>query len=170
MARSRGRGTRLNKVWTTSGIVDGAALTTTQSNPGSIGVSLAENVQDGTILRIRGGGLVRATPDAATDSDMVGMGLIVVNQAASAVGGTSLPGPINDAGADWLWYSNVFLDAAGATGETATNLSCTRYFEIDSKAMRHIRADQFLAFMAELSTGDFADVGMFCQFRTLIGF
>ena len=171
MANSRSRGPRKNKVWISSGIATRQAVTTTQVAVGAIGVSLLENAQQATILRIRGHIYLRGTPDAATDFASVGLGLIVVQQAAGTAGGVSVPGPVNDAGADWMWRTVRFLDAAGLTGESPTGWGSSIFqIPIDSKAMRKMRADQTLILVAELGSSTMALVEVSAEFRTLLGF
>ncbi len=156
MAFQQRGGKRQTKVWIPSGIASNVTLSQTQANVGSIGVTLGEGADPSTILRIRGRYAVFATPNAAADVETVQMGIIVVSATAGAVGGASLPGPIADAGADWLWYDTVFLDAVDATAANGQNIGLNRYGTIDSKGMRKIRTDQALVFMAELSSGEMA--------------
>jgi len=122
-----------------------------------------------TVLRCRGELLVVATPDAVTDSDFVGLGIIVLHQNSIGVGGTSVPGPINDSGADWLWFSIVPIDAVGATAIAGDSVGAVVRVPIDSKAMRVMRSEMGLALVAELSSGDFASVTLTGGFRFLLG-
>jgi len=145
-----------------------SGLTTTQA--GLVSISIAENAPRETLLRSRGNVLLSATPDAATDSDMVGLGLIVVHSNAVAVGGTALPGPLNDMGADWLWHQFVPLNAGGDTALDDPSFGqYTRYIEIDSRAMRRVPPDHEVVLMGELSVGDFASVIFQAGIRLLFG-
>jgi len=144
-------------------------MTTTQSVIASI--TLAEaSLLDATVLRTRGELIVVAIPDAATDSDVLGLGLIVVSAAALSVGGTSVPGPIADVSNDgWLWHRFVGLDAAGDTAVDASSNASVVRVEIDAKAMRRMPQDWALVLMGELTSGDFAQVTVTGGVRTLLG-
>ena len=142
-------------------------VTATQSVVASfLGVE-GERVE--TILRTRGNLVVEATPDAATDSDILGLGLAVLSQNAITVGGASVPGPINDGGFDFFWYQLVCLSAGGATAVGSANILCNRIIEIDSKAMRKLGTEQGIALIAEIASGDFALVTVTASFRFLLG-
>ena len=113
--------------------------------------------------------LVVATPDAATDSDVAAFGIIVLDQRAIGVGGASIPGPLADSGADWLWYSLVPLDAGGGTGSNAGSQTATRVVEIDSRAMRKMGTEEGLILVGEIDSGDFASVTVTGGLRALFG-
>ncbi len=162
MARARrnfsrpSRATRLSKFWSRQSL-SGTVVSTTQS---ALAASvITEGVQDVTLLRARGDFLVVAIPDAASDNDVLAMGLIVANQSAITAGGVSLPGPILDQDSDaWLWHSYVGLDAVTATAGTDVEGSLIARVHLDSKAMRKVQADQGVVLMAELVGGAFAAV------------
>ena len=145
MAHARGgirsRATRLSKVW--SNIVPFAptGLSGVQAILGSFAL-IEGALQDATVLRCRGNLFVTAVPDAATDSDTVGLGICVVTEAAAAVGGTSVPGPINDQGYDgWLWHQYVPLDALLLTAVDPQAITTNVRVEIDAKGMRKLPQD-----------------------------
>jgi len=172
MARAQrgSRATRLRKTWV-GGIIDNVVLTTTQVALQS--VAIAEGaIADTTVLRCRGNLLFTALPDAGGDTDVVGVGLVVVTENALGIGGTSLPGPINDPSSDaWLWHTFVPLDAFGATTEGAAQLvnSTQARVEIDAKAMRKLPEAYGCVLVAELATGDFASVNVSGGIRFLLG-
>ena len=147
---------------------DEAALTGTQSVISSMLAPTGVGAARQTLLRTRGSLVVLGTPDAAGDSEIVGLGVIVVQQAAAAVGGASVPGPLNDPDANWLWHQFVGLNAMGATGETPTSVSAIVRVEIDSKAMRKVAIDQELIMIGELATGEFASVIVTGGWRVLM--
>ncbi len=169
--RSSGRGSRLRKVWSNMLILADATITTTQQIIGSVTISEGSLVES-TLLRSRGELLVTATPDAATDKDVVGLGLCIVSANALAVGGTSIPGPIADMGSDlWLWHRFVPLDAMGATTEVAARTGGTAWARvvIDAKAMRRVPQDSAVVLVAELNSATFASVVMVGGCRFLFG-
>ena len=142
-------------------------ITTTQSLISSIGP--AEGTPRETLLRSRGNMLVVATPDAATDVTIAAFGLIVVHSNAASVGGTSLPGPVADSGADWLWHWMVPLDAVTLTAGDANARTVVERVVIDSKAMRRIPSDHVVALIGETSGGAFASVTVVAGLRLLLG-
>ncbi len=170
-ARSAGRGSRLRKTWQAIPVADNAIASTTQQAIGSI--TIAEgSALEATILRSRGELLITATPDAGGDSDVLGLGIVVVRANALAVAGVALPGPIADQGSDsWLWHAYIPLDAFGAANEAAAQLvnSCQTRVMIDSKAMRKLPEDSAVVLMFELLTGDFAVVNVSGGCRFLLG-
>ena len=168
MARARGRSTQLRKSWSNMTPATAVAIGATQAVIGSVSIAESSLVAP-TLLRSRGNLLVNAVPDAATDSDTIGLGLIVVHTNALAAGGASLPGPIADQGADWLWHMYVPLDAAGATAEAAVNNWNLMRIEVDSKAMRRVPEDHAVVCMGEVDAGLFASVSVTGGIRFLFG-
>ncbi len=148
--RSRSRGV---KSWGTTqfGV---ATLTTTQLILASLVLSTTSGE---TILRSRGMLFLRGNPDAAGDDDVVGLGLIVVQSAAAAVGGASIPGPINDGDADWFWHQFVPLNSFGSAADDEA-IGLNKYVEIDSKAMRKVPRDQTVILVGELFSGELSNV------------
>ena len=155
------------KFW--SGVANSAvnSLTTTQTALNF--VSISEGTPRLTLLRSRGSVFLSAAPDAATDVEVVGLGLIVVHGNAVTAGGASLPGPISDVGADWLWHTFVPMDAIIATASVGDNMGLNVRVEIDSKAMRRVPPDHCVALMAERGSTAFASVTALSAIRLLFG-
>ncbi len=171
MARTFTRSQRLKKSWSASQTINGATVTQAQVELASI--ILAEGILgEPTLLRTRGEVLLAATPGAIADSDVVGLGLVIVPETTRAIGGVSLPGPIADASADfWLWHRFVGLDAFGAATEAAARTGGTAWARvtIDAKAMRRWPSDSSLVLVAEATQGDFTAITANGQFRALTG-
>ena len=132
-------------------------------------VAVAEMAANQTLLRSRGSYLVNANPDAAVDTDVCALGIIVIHFNAVGVGGTSIPGPLTDIGADWLWHQMVQLDSIAATSANVANLGTLARGDIDSKAMRRVPSDHIVALIAQLASGDFAEVSVLAGIRFLFG-
>ncbi len=170
MARNftRGRGSVLTKIWLPTvagdGIIDNVTITGTRASVASI----SARAINWTVLRMRGKLMVVAVPDAATDSDVVALGIIRAQADAIGTGGTALPSPLTDVNAAWLWHQYVPLDAAGLTA-AASEVSVVQVVEIDSKAMRKIGPNEGVTLITELSTGDFSLVSMSGGLRVLSG-
>jgi len=162
------RGRTINtKGWTGLFSAGQSVITTTQAVILEIG--LAEASIRETLLRSRGEVCISAIPDAATDSDVLAIGLIVVHSNAATAGGVSVPGPIKDMGADWLWHFFIPMDASGLTGQDASAILLNRNIEIDSKAMRRVPPDHSVILVGEAASGDFATVNMSAGMRLLFG-
>ena len=111
---------------------------------------------DETLLRSRGEVILDGVPNAANDEETVGLGLIVVQEAAGTQGGVSVPGPINDIDADWLWHRFVPMSSSTLSAGASDAILAQRIIELDSKAMRKVARDQVIVMVGELSTGTFA--------------
>ncbi len=157
MARRRGSGgSQMIKSWQRAS-VDAVAVTTTQGIVSAFVQS--EGAFDITLFRTRGDLLITCAPNAATDNEVIGLGVCIVSSTAATVGGASVPGPIVDAGADfWLWHKFVGFDANGATAEAGDSLTANARVEIDSEAMRKLVADQTVVLVAEALTGEMGGV------------
>ena len=155
--RSRSRGT---KDWA-GGVGSTVALTSTQAI-----LLTFDDLEPITVLRIRGNFLIKGTPNNIADADVVGLGAIVVSDASAAVGGVSVPGPIADPSAPWLWHQYVPLQA-GSAGLLGDDIGSVVRVEVDSKAMRKLGLAEKLVIVGELSTGEYATVLVNVGIRTL---
>ena len=161
MARARS-GSRGVKEWTGSAFTE-VNLTTTQS----IQLFFLETGSPSTILRIRGNILVKGTPDAVTDDDVVGLGMIVVSEASQSAGGASVPGPIDAPNSPWIWHTYVPL-AAGQAALDGSDIGSMDRVEVDSKSMRKIGINERLCLIGELSTGLYGAVSVTGGVRVLV--
>ncbi len=124
-----------------------------------------------TIMRNRGQYVVSI--DGPTDGDKinVGLGLIIVSSEALAAGVTSIPLPISNGDAPWLWHQLVPLMAQAGTGVGASlnAMSVVGRGEIDAKAMRKVGLNEALVFvMQSVSTSGTPAVDIVGAFRTLV--
>ncbi len=167
MARPRSRGSRLSKGW--AGFTfDKVTLSATQQI--LVQFPVAEGGQDITVLRTMGNLLCSAVANAAADDDVFAFGVIVVQNAAAAVGGTSVPGPINDIDADWLWWEAVPMASIAATAAEDNSRNLVHRVQIHSKAMRRMATDQSVILVGEISTNEFAAATVNGSLRLLFGF
>ena len=143
----------------------GVSLTATQAALNATGVAV---VTASTLMRTRGEVIIEATPNAIGDTDVVGLGLIVVSMDVFGVGGTSLPGPLTDPRAPWLWHWYVNLEAASVALD-GSHILTNRIIEIDSKAMRCMKETETIALVGQIFTGEFAVVSAVGAFRLLFG-
>ncbi len=103
-----------------------------------------------TIARMRGNIYVAMDPGAAGDTILVGCGLIIVNTNAFTTGGvTSMPTPLTDMDAAWMWHQLIPLGPTQAGTASETAISQNFRAEIDVKAMRKVTTEQSLAFVWE---------------------
>ena len=153
---------RARRLYDWAGFVFGATtLSVTQSILGSF-----IDIEPVTFMRHRGNLYVKATPDATGDDTVVGLGLIVVSDNAAAAGGASVPGPINDPDAPWVWHQYVPLDA-GTAGLTGDDIGSNVRVMIDSKAQRKVGINETMILVGELSLADFASVRLSGGVRAL---
>ncbi len=155
-----------NKFWGGGIFAAPATLTATQQ---ILATLLANSVATRTLLRCRGALYVDGISDAAGDVATVGLGIIVVQQAAAAVGGTSIPGPIGDIDADWLWHKFVNLHSNEVSAVSDTALGLNQIVEVDSKAMRIVKSDQSIILVGETTGQTLASVHASGGVRVLIG-
>jgi len=130
-------------------------LSTTQAVLGS-GLTDVEPV---TLQRIRGEVFIKGTPDLAADDELVGLGMIVVQQQAATAGGASVPSPLADLSAPWLWHRFVPL-SAGSAGLLGDDLGSMVRVEVDSKAQRKVGINEIVIFVGEIQTGEYATVAI----------
>ncbi len=126
-----------------------------------------------TILRMRGRILV-FFDDAITAADEAtvtcGIGIIPTDSFNDP---SSIPDPAGDVGFPWLWWGQALLSTPADVDVTRGTAygSEVQMLEVDSKAMRRIRPDQTLAFMAQHVDVSGAPATRIIQgqIRTLIG-
>ncbi len=104
-----------------------------------------------TLMCIRGNAVVSIDGPVDGDKVVVGIGSIVVTDDAAAAGVASVPHPVTDGDAPWQWVHYYCLQAQAGTGVGASlnAMSVVERFEWDSKAMRKLRINESLVFVAE---------------------
>jgi len=90
-----------------------------------------------------------------------------VSEQAGAAGGVSVPGPISDEDASWLWHRYVVMNA-GTAALTGDDIGSMVRGVIDSKAMRKKKVNESLILVGQLFTGLYAAVEVNGGFRILI--
>jgi len=133
---------------------------------GGTGLVATETV---TLLRTRGSVGLQLDIGAVDERALIVCGIIIVNTPAFVAGAASLPSPVTEDSADWLWLGSAWL-SSGAEAAVVTDLYGQR-LEIDSKAMRKFGVDETIVFIVEVAesvdqTGSF-DVQYY--FRVLVG-
>ena len=99
-----------------------------------------------TLTRVRGNWAGHMVPAAASDSMIVGLGLIVVSTDAFVAGAASVPSPLEDLNAEWVWHQLIVFSPSQTT-ETQTALDQYDRGSIDSKAMRKMNEAEVLGFV-----------------------
>ena len=160
------RGTRRLLQWTnvltdasTLGLASGKSVGALSAT----GVTFAETL---TLVRSRGSAIVHFDPTAAGDVVQFGLGLGVFTVDAFTVGATAMPGPITDAGWDWVYYKVLNLGPSFTATEDSDGLIQNWQIEVDSKAMRKLKDNSALGWIAEmavLSGGGTVDFGVSCR-------
>ena len=158
MARPRGfqrsfRGARSGRLTSWIGPPDQAYVNV--ASAASVIISSAGFEEPVTVMRTRGRVSILPQTEAA-DAIIIGaVGMAIVSTEAFAAGVASIPSPFRDA--DWggwfVWrtfaFRFTFADATGFIEEGAG-------FEVDSKAMRKVTANETLVVIAESQSGAFA--------------
>jgi len=101
-----------------------------------------------TLMRSRGAVLLSLIDQAVGDQKVVGLGLIVVTEAAVAAGGSALPSPISVPEAEWVWHQYVPLQSQTVTEDPSTGEGTARII-IDSKAMRKMKPNESLVLVLD---------------------
>ncbi len=107
------------------------------------------NTGRATIIRVRGNYIFLLDPSAANDAKTVALGLIVATASAVVAGVASLPGPISDPDAKWLWVVYHNLLSGDATTQSGADINQAVRGVIDTKAMRRTNTNDNLVFVGE---------------------
>ncbi len=100
-----------------------------------------------TIVRVRGMGIAQIDSAALADSIMIGCGLIVSSTDAFDAGAASLPSPVDDVDAPWLWHSLLPVSAFLLAAQTGREIDGGVRWVIDGKAQRKMGPNEVLSFM-----------------------
>ncbi len=119
---------------------------TTQSLGSVVAVGIAALVNQ-TIVRLRGSVHVRFIPGAVDDAQVLGCGLMLVNSDAFVAGSASVPSPVEDLDAAWIWHHLFTLAPALEATGSDDSLALWHTIEIDSKAQRKFKPNETLCFM-----------------------
>ena len=112
---------------------------------GSFGTS-----EPGTIIRSRGALSVVTDQVAQSERAFGAWGICLVTNQAFAIGISAIPTPVTDPESDlWFAYGEWFCPVATGTGSPVEVNNVSQTFEIDSKAMRKLTADQTAAVVIE---------------------
>ena len=101
-----------------------------------------------THIRTRGNAFVRLVAGAASDSQLVGIGIGITDVDAFTAGSASLPGPLTDPDEDWLWH-HLFPMGPAVGAEAQTDQGTFMFVEIDSKAKRILKPGDVIYLKAE---------------------
>ena len=125
------------------------AVLTAGKSAGTIatGVQIGESL---TLVRTRGQLAIHFDPTSIADVVQVGVGLGVYASDAFAAGAASMPGPLSDAGWDWVYHKLFMFGPAFTATETGDSIVDNIQMEVDSKAMRKLKDNQVLGWMFEL--------------------
>ncbi len=148
MPRGRSGGRRADYEWTgTSGRVDAIDIGTGTA----AFVSVATFNGPATMMRCRGEVFFQLDPAAADERAQIAVGLIVATDAAVAAGIAALPQPIAVPEAEWSWYGYATISSLAETAVVAGSNLWAR-LEVDSKAMRKVKANEQLVMVCEVGT------------------
>ena len=123
-----------------------------------------------TILRIRGRLIAQLDAGAVDERASIAVGIIIVTTRAFNAGSGSMPLPQDNGENQWIWHDYVQLTSGAEVAANDTGL--IDRVVIDSKAMRKMKGDETLAFMAQVadSVDGGGTVDMMYGVRFLFGF
>ncbi len=122
-----------------------------------------------TILRTRGKVLMELNTSAVNERVTVAVGLIIVSIRAASAGVGSLPLPVDNGEDDWLWHD--FLQVTSGQEAAIIDSYLVDRIVLDSKAMRKVRIDEAVVFMAQVadSVDQGGNVSLMYATRMLFG-
>ncbi len=104
-----------------------------------------------TVVRTRLRCHLRTDQTAASEVQVVGFGLAVVSDQASAAGVASVPTPITDMGSDLWFVHEVFMSATYGDSAGGQGAPSGQPFSVDSKAMRKVDIGQDIVVVGEFA-------------------
>ncbi len=163
MPRQRIAGARSQRQFVWSNIVSSMIVTAAASGKAvgtNVGLSSAGGL---TLIRTRGWLGIHLDPTTIADALQVGVGLGVFSSDAFAAGGGSMPGPLTEVDYDWVFHTVRVMGPSFTATEDGTNILHNVWVDVDSKAMRKLKPNQVLGWIAEvtiLSGGGSIDLGV----------
>ena len=113
------------------------------------GFSLSIDGIDETVLRSVGRFYVASDAPTASESQIGAFGMILISDAAQAIGVTAVPGPITDASDDgWFTYMPIVQSSVAFTSVGIEPIAGVGY-DFDSKAKRVFDSGRQIAVMVE---------------------
>ena len=153
MARgfTRGRGSlpapQRSMIWSDI-LVRAAGSGVSTKSTGSLD-ALGVSASGVTLIRSRGRCVLNMDAGAAADVLIAGVGLGIFSSDAFTAGAASLPGPLTDADYNWVWIVTAPMGVALSGTQGPENITENLNIEIDSKAMRKLKPNQTMGFVAE---------------------
>lgn len=136
--RPIGRRLKNNYIWVAAA-VDGFTSVAAGAGVAATLIQLTDNASDLTLMRIRG--LVTIAPGNAESWGAIG----IIKLPDSVT--TQFPGPWTGGGYDWIWHHYWAQSPTQLTAVGLEQLSIP--IEIDSKAMRRLDDNEYLALIVE---------------------
>ena len=112
-------------------------------------IAMIAFLQASTMVRIRGEAFVQLNAAAANERTIIALGLLVTTDEAVAAGGGSIPEPFDDAESPWVWHSFASVSSGAEAAVVSDGLFAR--VPIDSKAMRRVKQNETLVFVAEIA-------------------
>ncbi len=143
--RGRARGFRPQGGWSA---VASTGLVTVATSTKVLVASFTPLLPVETIRRTRGIVFWKSDQQTATEDPIGAFGMAIVSADAFAAGAASIPGPFSDDGSD-LWFVHQYLHTAVTFSDATGLVQLGTQYEIDSKAMRKLSAEEILVLMVE---------------------
>ncbi len=144
---NRSRGRRADYFWLAmTGEIESLDIATATAGLGDTQINYVESQ---TLMRLRGQYAVQLDATAVNERALVAFGIIKVKTAAAAGGVATIPTPFTEPSADWIWYDYLWV-SSGAEAAVVDDMLFARG-QIDSKAMRRVKPDESIIFVAEIA-------------------
>ena len=149
--------TRRLTAWSASAVVTGPTALAGSAN--LLVATFAPNVVRQTIVRIRGLWGYASDQISADETQIVSLGIAVVEEPAATIGITAVPVPGADASSEaWMYHS---WNASNFTFITGVGFDAVGRFHntvIDSKSMRKLQDNQRIVIVAQNQTANGIDI------------
>jgi len=150
MARGRNHVRAPRRLTEWAATVGGTAFTALAGATAAIDSSFTTTIVE-TIVRCRGLFTVQTNQIAAAEQPFGAIGLAIVSDEAFAVGATAVPLPYTDADSD-LWLLHQYWAAPMSFADATGFAKLDQQYELDSKAMRRISADETMVLVVEVAS------------------
>ena len=131
----------------------GSGAVTHQELQSGLEAALGQVLGEYTVVRSLVNLAVKHTDNTASP-DNLGMGIVIAGRDAAAAGTTSLPTPLQNPHADWLWWWCGAPPGYESESAAGVFVPVHRYVEFDVRAMRKVQErDEVPVLVLENSVG-----------------
>jgi len=164
MARGRSTGRRTDYTWVGTFADLGSLAGTALVSP------IAIINQAATVMRVRGRLALNLITSTTVGVLRMAAGIIIADDDAVAAGTSSIPNPVTDLDAEWLWNGALYISTMSTTLSENAGANVIDRIEVDTKSMRRVKQNEqvVLAIQPTQLTGTVVGEG-FSNLRVLFG-